>query len=505
MQSKTLKIIVSFVLLLMVASSFHSTSTKAANDLVVGVDTVNLRSGPGLSYSLIGSLSRGDQLTSLDRHGDWIQVSDGHKKGWVASWLVVSNSTNNSAKSSDKVVISQVNNLNIRSDASISASVLGQLASGNQATVIEEKSNWVQINYNGLTGWVAKEYVTIKQAGSKTPSTSAKGLTFTVQVDTLNIRAKASLDSKKLASVERGQTFNVLKQEDSWIQIEYKEGKKGWLYSFYGTLSNSGKVTNSANTANSGKKIQTIYNGTNLRTGPSTDHNVLARVDAGQMFSVVSEQEGWYKVAYKGQTAYIATTVVTSATSGDPGSKKSREAGTLKGLTIVVDAGHGGHDGGTQGVRGTLEKKVNLQVATSLAAKLRSAGAQVIMTRESDRYISLPTRVSISHQYAADAFVSVHHDAHEKASVRGFTTYYTNDYQRALAEAINSGLNSQVSIRNRGTQHGNYYITRENRQKAVLIELGYLSNSSEEQTLRTSQFQEQAAYGIYRGLLNFFN
>ena len=495
MQRKHFTLLLSLVLLLSMLAPFSGSSTQAANDLLVGVDELNLRSGPGLSYSVTASLKRGEVLTSLDREGDWIQVSNGQTKGWVASWLVVANTKKgtSSTETGTKIIVAQVDNLNIRSDAAISARVLGQLSAGSQAVALQEKFGWIQIEYNGKKGWVSQDYVTVKTTTEK-PATSAAGLTFTIQIDSLNVRAEPSLNSKKLSTVKRGQVFNVLQQEDLWIQIEYTSGKKGWIYSFYGALSNG---SNSAVQATN-KDVQTIYNGTNLRTGPSTDYAVVARIDAGQKLTTISAENGWYKVTYNGQPAFVSSTVVKSANA------TSGRGGAFSGLTIVVDAGHGGNDGGTVGTRNTLEKKLNLEVATKLASKLRANGANVVLTRDSDTYVSLPTRVSISHQYAADAVISIHHDAHTDRSVRGFTTYYSNDFQKPLAQAVNRGLQQQLQLTNRGTQYGNYYITRENSRHAILIELGYLSNSTEEQILRSSQFQEQAAYGIYVGLLNYF-
>ena len=80
-----------------------------------------------------------------------------------------------------------------------------------------------------------------------------------------------------------------------------------------------------------------------------------------------------------------------------------------------------------------------------------------------------------------------------------------NSNQKGLAEAIHDGLSSKLDLRDRGTQQGNYLVLRENRQKAVLIELGFLSNSSEERVITTAKFREQATLGIYQGILNYFN
>src|SRR5690606_14702897 len=108
-----------------------------------------------------------------------------------------------------------------------------------------------------------------------------------------------------------------------------------------------------------------------------------------------------------------------------------RKKGTLNGLTIVLDPGHGGNDGGTVGVRETKEKDLTLKTSEILSHHLRSAGAEVLLTRQSDVYVDLRSRVSTGHQVAADAFISLHYDATDDNSVSGFTSYYMLDYQQA--------------------------------------------------------------------------
>ncbi|MBO1912425.1 N-acetylmuramoyl-L-alanine amidase, partial [Microvirga sp. 3-52] len=137
--------------------------------------------------------------------------------------------------------------------------------------------------------------------------------------------------------------------------------------------------------------------------------------------------------------------------------------------------------------------------------KLKSAGANVVLTRNMDTYITLQKRVSISQQYNADAFISLHYDASIDSSINGFTTYYTHSYQRELAVAINNGLASTISLRNRGAQPANYLVLRENSQNAILLELGFLSNPMEERNVNTESFREQATQGIYQGLITFFD
>lgn len=111
----------------------------------------------------------------------------------------------------------------------------------------------------------------------------------------------------------------------------------------------------------------------------------------------------------------------------------------------------------------------------------------------------------MAHQQAADAFISIHYDASEDRTISGFTTYYYHSYQESLAQYVHEGVAKQLSLRDRGVQKGNYLVLRENKQNAVLLELGYLSNPGEEKVINTDRFREQATMGIYEGILKYFD
>ena len=129
----------------------------------------------------------------------------------------------------------------------------------------------------------------------------------------------------------------------------------------------------------------------------------------------------------------------------------------------------------------------------------------MILTRNSDTYVSLQKPPVIAHSEAADAFVSLHYDANLDRSISGFTTYYTKSAQQPFASAVNDGLAATIDLSNRGTQPANFLVLRENQLPAVLIELGFLSNSSEERVLTSAYFREQAAQGIYKGRLQYYD
>jgi len=524
-------LIFSFILSSLVTIIIQNNHTYAQDkQLEVSGEILYLRDGPGLTYGILETLKQGEQLSFIEQNGDWIHVKVNDKEGWVASWLTTSVETNGTTE--NKTVISQVDHLNIRSEPTLSSAVLGQLATGQQATIKQQQNNWIQIEVNDITGWVSNEYVAIneneKQATNATTektttqiqTDSKQGIHyFTIQVDAVIIRDKADLNAQEIATAKKAESYKILKHEGNWLQIQLSKTQKGWVYSFYGTFSAEQAIQQDKDKTKSTKNaddqfVTIIYNGTNLREEPTTDSAVATRADAGQAFKILAFENDWYEVETdKNKSAYVASWVVTVTNEMNNQTKDKdqeqnetpRKKGTLKGVTIVVDAGHGGNDRGTTGARGTDEKNITLQTATTLESKLKAAGAEVIMTRESDEYVDLRQRVSIAHQHNADAFISLHYDATEDSSISGFTTYFMNSNQQELAQTVHAALSKKIELRDRGAQPGNYLVLRENRQPAILIELGYLSNPSEEREVLKSQFREQATLGIYKGILNYFD
>lgn len=489
-------------------------ANNGQGDLVVAADALHLRQGPGLSYPILTSLQRGDQLQTVQRDGDWVQVKVSDQIGWVAAWLT--KSATPSEATITKSVISQVDRLNLRAEPSLSASVITQLTSGSEATYLKQQNDWVQIQFNNYTGWVSLAYVSIveqtEQVEQQAVPAIAEANTFIVNVDAVNIRKKPDLNSKHLGVATRGTQFKILGRENNWVQIQYTDKEIAWVYSFYGTFSNDNtaiSVSAPSDVDQASNKVVIIYDGTNIREQASTSSNVVYRANAGESFEKIDSESDWYKVQLEdGTTGFVANWVVSTSNeqkNAATNQKANRKKGTLKGLTIAIDPGHGGNDHGTTGTRGTAEKDINLLTAELLKSKLRSAGANVILTRESDEYVGLRSRVSVSNMQQADAFISIHYDATGDSSVSGFTTYYMNSKQKDLAIYVHEGLAKTVDIRDRGVQQGNYLVLRENRQPAILLELGYLSNANEERTITTAFYREQATLGIYQGLIKYFD
>ncbi|MFX3674478.1 MAG: SH3 domain-containing protein [Paenisporosarcina sp.] len=498
------------ITLILLVSIFNPTTSRATGDEVMTtVSSLHMRSGPGLAYPILSTIKKEERMNIHERQGDWLKVSSGQATGWVASWYTKPIETQ---KSKVQMVVSKVDKLNVRSQASLESSVLTQLSAGDQATLINDYGNWVEISFNQVQGYVSKEYITI--LNKKTDSLLSKDSSFAnfqVAVDILNVRSKPDLTSKRVSQVKKGERYEILEKQNNWVNIKLSKKESGWVYSFYGTLTNQTELSTIAESKKeANNEVTIVYNGTNLRGQPSTSSEVIYRANAGESFEKIGQTDEWFELQMPdGEKAFVASWVVTTKNNNpkevNVKEKIKRKKGTLNGLTIVIDPGHGGNDSGTSGVRGTEEKGINLQTSELLSSKLSSAGANVVMTRDSDVYVDLRKRVAIGHQLAADAFISVHYDATDSSSINGFTTYYMHNYQKELAESVHKSLGKKLTLRDRGVQPGNYLVLRENRQQAILIELGFLSNPTEERAVTTEQFREQASLGIYNGVVSYFD
>lgn len=332
--------------------------------------------------------------------------------------------------------------LNIRSEPSLQASVVGQLKTGTVVTVTDEDDDgWVRIKQNKLTGYAAGYLLrkvdssgktTGATAGTATSSSSsgsagtwATGSIATVTADSLRIRSGPGTSYSAIGSLQQGEQVTVTASKGDWLNIRTAGGAKGWVAKEY--------------------------------------------VDKG----------------------------AAQAHSSGKG---------IRGKTIVVDAGHGGNDPGMIGTTyDTQEKTLTLSTAQYLKQELTRLGAKVIMTRTTDVKPELSDRVRVSESEHADAFVSIHYNSSEKKTSGTLTFYYSEKKDRPLATAIEAELGkSGIGLRSNGLSFGDLYVLRENDSVATLVELGFLSNPKDESIVRGSAYQKSAAAAIARGLADYF-
>ena len=216
--------------------------------------------------------------------------------------------------------------------------------------------------------------------------------------------------------------------------------------------------------------------------------------------------------------------------------------------TICIDAGHGGNDMGSVGKSGLLEKDVTLKISAKLKNIIEGRlGLRVVMTRDKDSEVSLNSRVAIANNQKAQLFVSIHINSSYRKSARGTATYYVSlkatdqesyelaqkenqsdnqteavmendalkmilwnmaqtDYIREsskLAELIQNECNTLMNTRNRGVKQAPFRVLMRAAMPAVLVEAAFISNPTEEQTLKNEEFLNRVALAIYNGIAKF--
>ena len=170
--------------------------------------------------------------------------------------------------------------------------------------------------------------------------------------------------------------------------------------------------------------------------------------------------------------------------------------------TVVIDPGHGGFDrGGISGQR-VAESMMNLDVAQRLKAILQASGYRVVMTRDSDVFIPLGTRVAIGNSYRDAIFVCIHFNATPRRSASGIETYFYSSQSLGLASAIHYYVAGGAPSANRGVRRRGFYVLRNTRIPSVLVECGFLTNPTEAQYAQNASYRQKLALEIAHGIQN---
>lgn len=209
--------------------------------------------------------------------------------------------------------------------------------------------------------------------------------------------------------------------------------------------------------------------------------------------------------------------------------------------TIVVDAGHGGHDPGAAH-HGLREKDLALDIARRLSAELQARGFSTVMTRDRDEFITLSRRPAIANRIPADVFVSVHINANRSRRVSGIEVYYPREsvvaasasfppevqpaevafptttikhilwdlalsksrrHSFKVASHICRTMRRQLGVPCRGVKSARFVVLRESHMPSVLVEVGYVSNRTEASRLATSSYRQAAAQAIAEGVVSY--
>ncbi len=186
---------------------------------------------------------------------------------------------------------------------------------------------------------------------------------------------------------------------------------------------------------------------------------------------------------------------------------------------VIIDAGHGGEDGGASTADGTLEKDINLKIALYLKDILHISGYDVIMTREDDssqhsefavtirekKISDMDNRLSVLNENPSAIFVSIHQNKFTEEYCSGAQVFYNtgNNSGKALAEQVQNQLRALLDPQNDRIEKSSgeeYYLLNYSENPGVIIECGFLSNNDESEKLKSSDYQKKIAFAIFSGI-----
>ncbi|HLO87574.1 MAG TPA: N-acetylmuramoyl-L-alanine amidase [Nostocaceae cyanobacterium] len=173
-------------------------------------------------------------------------------------------------------------------------------------------------------------------------------------------------------------------------------------------------------------------------------------------------------------------------------------------VVVIIDPGHGGKDPGAVGIGGLQEKDIILPIGKRIAEILEQNGVQVIMTRNSDYFVSLPGRVEMAERARADVFVSIHANSAGagRPDVSGLETYYY-DNGLQLARIVHNKILQNLDVRDRGVRKARFYVLRKSSMPSILVETGFVTGREDAARLRTASYQNQMAEAIAQGILQY--
>ena len=177
-------------------------------------------------------------------------------------------------------------------------------------------------------------------------------------------------------------------------------------------------------------------------------------------------------------------------------------------IVVVIDAGHGGKDPGAVGQSGVREKDITLAVARCIAREaVQFPGLCVVLTRTDDRFLELRERIDRAHDARAAVYVSLHVNAAADATARGVETYFADGARNSmaskkLAQALQPKVIAATRSKDRGVRSESFYIRRAS-MPAALVEIGFITEKGEAQSLQDPKVQDRIALGVLSAISQF--
>ena len=282
----------------------------------VNADSLYLRQSPG--GAVITTLSKGTTVAVLNNSSSWYKVSVNGKEGYVSGEYLTGTTATNVALGTGTIKCSS--SVNFRSAPNTSSTSYGELKNGTKVNVVGVSSGWYKVTYNGKTGYIHPDYITLASSSAGTaiaPSntvTSTTGTAGTVKCSSsVNLRSEANTSSSILAELKNGTAVTVVSTANGWCKVNCS-GKTGYIKQEY--VSTTGAASNNTSASTGTAAVVKCSSTVNFRSAASTSSTILGELKNGTAITVLSTSNGWSKVSYAGKTGYISADYLVTASSG---------------------------------------------------------------------------------------------------------------------------------------------------------------------------------------------
>lgn len=332
-----------------------SVETNAQETATVIADALNMRSGPGISYSKQGSLQKNSKVTVLEKSKGWVKIkTTSGKIAWV-SGQYLSTSNDNTSESNENIsyiaYVSVKSSLNLRSADSTSSSVIASLKNNDKVQVIENKDNgWTKVKIdNGKIGWVSSKYITKSPNNENTSSKEeSESISENVKINVssaLNVRKGPGTNYNVISSLPGGSVVKAKEKSGGWVKVVLSNGSTGWVSGQYISPTNetesnpSTEQDDNSNIEVSRVKV-TISKGLNIRKGPGTGNAIVGSLASGNVVEVKDKSNGWYKIkTVNGLEGWISGDYVSPTNEPLSGGSSSNESSSDSNGDISYDSG----------------------------------------------------------------------------------------------------------------------------------------------------------------------
>lgn len=273
---------------------------------------LNVRSGPGTSYSILGKLNYGASVTILSQTGEWYQIQSGSLKGYVLSKYVV---IGQDVLPEPQGIVTGTDSLHVLLEPIIPSAIRDVISRGTKVFILNEIPGWYKIRLaNGVTGYCSSEYITVLEEGdSDKPEELGTGIVS--NISSLNVRSGPSTNYGIVSSISGGTKVTLIsRHSNGWYYISTPSGIKGYVSGNYIKVDSDTPTDTPTDTPSQTRQGTVTLNSSssrlNIRSSAGTSSNIIGKIPNGAKVTILSQSGSWYKIQYNGITGFASKSYI---------------------------------------------------------------------------------------------------------------------------------------------------------------------------------------------------